>query len=281
MKSILVLTDFSECASNAAQLGMEIAKRLNTQITFLHLISTPVEWSKIPLEKEALYPETKAAIGDAKDALIKLERQADKEGLKTTSSLVFNLGIEEIQKFINKEIYGLVVMGTHGTKGLRATGSNTLKVIKHSQVPVLAVKQHQGLKQLNNLLIVTDLQERSRYAFKKLLVFGKEMNMSIRLLYVNVPYNFMESDHIDRAMNRFLENYDSPDITRKVINANNEERGMEICLEKEQPDILANNIHGRPGLVSFFNPGMTENFISHFNIPVLTLNLPSFEEEEK
>ncbi|MEX2379718.1 MAG: universal stress protein, partial [Vicingaceae bacterium] len=81
MKNILVPTDFSICAKEAEQLGFEFAKKYNAEIHFLHLLHTPVDWVKLPLEKEDFYPEVKKKIGFAKSKLSQLKRDAEKMGV--------------------------------------------------------------------------------------------------------------------------------------------------------------------------------------------------------
>jgi len=78
------------------------------------LIATPVEWNKLPLEKESLYPETKTAIGDATSRLNNLVRKTEILGVDACYSFVYNLGVENIPEYISKSKYKLVVMGTHG-----------------------------------------------------------------------------------------------------------------------------------------------------------------------
>ena len=55
MKNILVPTNFSENCEKAAQLGIEMAKLYNSEIHFLHLMKTPVDWVKLDKEKEKRY----------------------------------------------------------------------------------------------------------------------------------------------------------------------------------------------------------------------------------
>ena len=44
MKNFLVPTDFSDCSRAAEDIGLEIAKKANAEIHFLHIINTPVTW---------------------------------------------------------------------------------------------------------------------------------------------------------------------------------------------------------------------------------------------
>ncbi|HSP11257.1 MAG TPA: universal stress protein [Salegentibacter sp.] len=274
MKRVLIPTDFSDCANHAANIGLELAKKLNSEVSFLHLINTPVDWSKLSLEKERLYPETKEAIGDAKDALLKLERRAEKLGVEANSLLLFNQGIEEIQNYISREKYCLVVMGTHGEKGMaKLMGSNTHRVLKHSPVPILSVKKTDRPAPIKKIGIASDFQDESRESFIEILELIKKLGLEIDVVYINTPYNFMESNQIEQAMDAFLSQQTDVKEKRFVFNARNEERGIGMYISSENPDMLATITHQHSDLGSIFSPGVTENIINHFDLPVLSINL--------
>ena len=63
MKRILVPTDFSDCAQNASELGLELSKKLNSSIHFIHILRTPVDWKHLRKEQEQNFPETLHQIG--------------------------------------------------------------------------------------------------------------------------------------------------------------------------------------------------------------------------
>ena len=273
MKRVLIPTDFSECANHAANIGLELAKKLDSEVSFLHLINTPVDWSKLSLEKENLYPETKEAIGDAKDELLKLERRAEKLGIDANSLLLFNQGIEEIQNYISKEKYCLVVMGTHGQKGMKKLmGSNTQNVLKKSPVPVLSVKQTDRPSPFKKIGIASDFHEESLHSFKDILDLAKNLGFEIEVVYVNTPYTFMESNQIEKAMDVFLEEETDVKEKRFIYNAKNEERGIGMYIASEKPDIIATITRQHSDLEKIFRPGVTESIINHFNLPVLSIN---------
>lgn len=274
MKRILIPTDFSESADRASDLALEIAKKLDLGVTYLHLISTPVEWKKIPLEKEKVYPETKEAIGEAKDALFKLERKAENSGVDTATSLVFNTGIEEIQRYINKENYQLVVMGTHGVRGInKMVGTNTQKVITRSPVPVLALKATDKASIPQKWVMTSDFEEESQAGIQKLMDLATSLGASVDALYVNTPYNFVESPAIEEKMNHALSKFSEIPIRKKVINAHNEEKGIRNFLKTCECDLVAIVTHGRYGLMPLFRRSITEELINHLEIPILSMNL--------
>lgn len=274
MKRILIPTDFSESANRASDLALEIAKKLNLGVTFLHLIATPVEWKKIPLEKEQLYPETKAAIGDAKDSLFKLERKAEQLGVDTTTSLVFNTGMEQVQRYINKDHYQLVVMGTHGVHGLdKMAGTNAYKVINRSPVPVLALKATDKAVIPTKWVVASDFEPESDPGIHKLMQLAESLGASVQALYINTPYNFVETPAIEEKMNRALTRFSDLSITKRVINAHNEENGIRTFLKNCECDLVAVITHGKYGFTSLFRRSITEELINHLEIPILSMNL--------
>lgn len=273
MKNVLVLTDFSANAELASDLGIKIARRLNTGVTFLHLLSTPVEWRNLPLEKEKLYPETKAAIGEAKDKLFNLERRTEDEGVDAHTSLIFNLGIEEIYRYINQENYSLVVMGTHGEKGShKPVGSNTLKVIHKSPVPVIAARSGEKSEVPLQWVIISDFMEKSRESFSKLMDLATKLDASVHLLYLNTPDFFIETMEINGKFKEFLAPYSGIDIKPIIINSFNEERGLDYYLQSYDCDLVSVIIHGPSGLNPFFRRSIVERILNQLDLPIMSIN---------
>lgn len=273
MKNVLVLTDFSENAELASEVGIKIAVKLNTGITFLHLLSTPVEWRNLPLEKEKLYPETKAAIGDAKDKLFNLERKTENAGVEAHTSLVFNLDIEEIYKYINQDNYSLVVMGTHGEKGAhKPAGSNTLKVIHKSPVPVIAVRAGEKPDLPQKWVIISDFFEKSKAGFSKLMDIANKIGASVHALYLNTPDFFIETMEIHKKMEEFTAAYNEMDIKPIIINAFNEDRGLEYYIKSYECELVSVIIHGPSGLNPFFKRSVIENMLNQLDLPIMSIN---------
>lgn len=279
MSRILIPTDFSECAGNAIENGLKIAKHLQADITFLHLIGTPVEWNKLPLEKEANYPETKAAIGNATSRLNNLVRKAETEGINACYSLVYNLGVENIPEYIVKSEYKLVVMGTHGKKGDKnVMGSNTQKVIRNSSVPVLTIKTAQKIEKFEKIVIASDFHRKSQNAFNIMINLALQLQFNIKLLYINVPYQFRESKDIENRMLEFSKQFPDKPIEKFIVNAYNVPRGIDEFVRSSNPDIIGNITHGHTGLLNYFSPSITESVINHSSLPVLSINLMSTDK---
>lgn len=276
MKNILVPTDFSDCARAAEDIGLEIAKKANAEIHFLHIINTPVDWVNLSLEKESLYPETKEEIGSAKFELYELEKRAEKMGLKAKRFLVFNKGRVEIDQHIKYHEHDFVVMGSHGTQGLREiTGSNTQKVVRHSPVPVLVIKKKTKKFEVKNIVFASNFEEDVHQAFHKIIEFADLLKAQIHLLYVNMPFRFKETDEAEANMNAFLKKCPRGNCSINIFNALNEERGIEKFTESTHADLIAITTHGNTGIIKMLSPGITESLVNHSDIPILSVNINS------
>ncbi|WP_428741338.1 universal stress protein [Tenacibaculum sp.] len=274
MKNILVPTDFSDCARAAEDYALKIAKKANAEIHFLHLLMTPIDWEKLPLEKEKNYPETKAQIGYADSELKKLKNRAEKLGLKAKSFLIFDKGREEIHKHIKQYKHDFVVMGSHGANGIKSIiGSNTQRVVRYSNAPVLVVKDDLKNIDIKNIVFASTFEEDVHKPFLQIKNFADIVKAKIHLLYVNMPFLFKETDEIQANMENFLKKYPKDTYSINIFNALDEERGIKKFTKSIKADMIALTTHGKKGFMRMISPSITESLVNHASVPILSVNL--------
>jgi len=136
IKHILVPTDFSEPSARALAAAVELARAFDARLTLLHVWSVPnagyAEALAWPIE--AMEAAARRALDDALASTSKSYAKTDatlREGIewKQVLAVVDELGID------------LVVMGTHGRRGLPrlVLGSVAEKVVRLCPAPVLTV----------------------------------------------------------------------------------------------------------------------------------------------
>lgn len=270
---ILLLTDFSEVSENAANYALQIAKKTRANVHIMHVINTPVEWVKLPLEKEKLYPETKFEIGVANFKLKELVNKFGHEGVEAKPSLVYNLGVENVADHIKGKDFDLIVMGSHGTKGAIPfqIGSNAHKVLRSAANPTLIVKHKPTNDAIHHILFASTFEEDQKKAFEKIVKFAELLGAQLHLLYINTPYNFNETAEMEKRLNDFCKSYANTCI-KHTYNALNEERGIRYFMEKTAIDLFSIATAGKSGLVQFFSPSLTEHLINHLDVPVLSIH---------
>ncbi len=146
-KHILLPTDGSKLADRAITQGVKLAKSLGAKVT---LFSAAPEFLMIaddvfpvPTSVDIKRRYDRDVRLRAEKMLAAIERRVARAGLQVTSVVVVSdLPYQEIIKVARKRKCDLVVMASHGRRGLSGLllGSETVKVLTHSRIPVLVVR---------------------------------------------------------------------------------------------------------------------------------------------
>ncbi len=139
---IMVPTDFSVHAKEAARMGIELAKRFEAQLYFLHVFQSV---AYVLPEGYMLYSAPQLAeILDDLDKMIAAEKSdALRAGVRhAEAELVEGVPATEIVRFASDKGCDLIVMGTHGRTGVKHAllGSIAEKVVRGAYCPVLIVR---------------------------------------------------------------------------------------------------------------------------------------------
>lgn len=139
-KRILVPTDFGDSAALALDIAVDLAKRCGSALTLLHVYEIPsyVYEGMMTSPVDLLTPIRETAERQFDTALAALRTRLPRaKGL-----LAVGVPWQQIQKCIVEDQPDLVVMGTHGRRGVSHTilGSVAEKIVRLSPVPVLTVR---------------------------------------------------------------------------------------------------------------------------------------------
>lgn len=276
MKNILVPTDFSENCSKAAQLGIEMAKLYNSEIHFLHLMKTPVDWVKLDKLKEKHYPETVKQIGIAKAKLRELEIEAEHNRLKCLTFLQFDSGQKDILEHSGHFHHDFIITGSSGTKGIirEITGSNVEEIVRKANAPVIVVKNEDITFPFKNIVFVSDFKEDISTAFIQVISIAKKCHARIHLLRINteVDFNSIELglNPIEQLLKKFpeIKNY-----SMSVYNDPSVETGINTFIKQTPIDLIAMATHGKTGFLSLFSKSIAEGVTNHSTLPVMTIHI--------
>ncbi len=144
---LLLPVDFSDCSLDAFEYASRLAKSCHMTVSLFHVVE-PLSYSldfnlAHPIEDRQLRQKVEARLSELTEVLKRQELQADYE-------LADKPAVDAILEGIPKTQANLVVMGTHGRRGLSrlVMGSVTAGVLRRSSSPILTVKspkfQHEG-----------------------------------------------------------------------------------------------------------------------------------------
>lgn len=274
MKKILVPTDFSTQAENALKVAAQLAKKHNCELYLLHILEVPIQ----TVDALSTYNDLPEAMFFMKLAHKRFEELKTKDYLK---DLVIHEHVEfhEIFKGVfhvcKKKNIDLVVMGSNGASGLKEMliGSNTEKVVRTSETPVLVIKNEHKTFKTKQFVFASDFNEESIAPFKKAIAFANIFESKIHLLMVNTPNHFITSSDAQNRIQSFIKDIKIPNYTVNIYNDVTIETGIINFSQSIDADVIGMSTHGRQGLSHFFNGSISEDLVNHAKRPVITFKI--------
>lgn len=254
----LIPHDFTKVGDVAAKYAIHMSKQTKAEIALLHIVKSKSEKIAAKSKLEKIADQLKADTGIEQIQVIV------KEGN------IFN----DIGATAEKEKCRLVVMGTHGAKGMQKVfGSYAIKVITNASVPFLIVQDEDPEKEINKIVQPIDLTMES---------------MQVSKLAAEMALRFDAKVHIIAAKQKDPALIRKRKIHFKVLEKQFEELGVDCELnavegssklhklvidyaKKEKADMLAIAYHTESVLPQFdrFAQSILTN---ELKLPVLIIN---------
>ncbi|NDV15697.1 universal stress protein [Muricauda sp. TY007] len=274
MKSIIVPVDFSNQSEKALRVAASLAKEHKAELYVLHMLEL----------SPAIMGESGYISQEQVVHLIKLGEQRftdflDKPYLKDVKVIpvikhykVFS----EVAEVAEKHKADLIVMGSHGADGLQEIfiGSNTERVVRTSDVPVLVIKGNEvnGFNP-KHFVFACDFEEESVPALKKAKEMAGLLKAKLHLVYINTPGDeFMSTNDAAEKISKFLDEA-KINIGVEIFNDYTVEKGVINYCEKISADLIGIPTHGRRGLSHFFMGSIGEDIVNHSEAPVITFKI--------
>ncbi|MCS7200095.1 MAG: universal stress protein [Thermodesulfobacteriaceae bacterium] len=149
IKKILVPVDFSEVAPLVAKWAKDFAKKLEAKIYLIYILEDLTGLESIYIDQQILINLEKELLEGAKKSMEEFVKSnfSDFEDLE----IIIKSGdvVEKIIETATEKEVDLIVMGTHGRKGLDRIlfGSVAEGVVKNSPIPVVTLNPYRGLKE--------------------------------------------------------------------------------------------------------------------------------------
>ena len=143
---ILVPTDFTSVAETALNHAIKIASIMEGEIVLLHVVDRD---SKIDEAREKVDP-----IAD---------KVSKEHNIPTVGKVVSGNIFDDIDKVADYEGARLIIMGTHGRRGLQhVTGSYAMKVVTSSAIPFIIVQDRVLPENYKNIVFPIDFKAETK-----------------------------------------------------------------------------------------------------------------------
>jgi len=274
MKKILVPTDFSDHAEYALKVAAQIARENDGEIILLHMLELPGQGSDA-VGTGSDIPEIMFFKNKAIEKLESLMDLSYLEGIQVSEVIQFEKAFEGIINIGHKNNVDLIVMGSHGASGFQEMfiGSNTEKVVRSSDVPVLVIKKEDADFSVQKFVFASDFTDEIKSSFSKVVDFANKFKAHLNLVMINTPNNFKSTEVAKKIMADFIGSFNVSDYTTHIYNDTNVEKGILNFAKSINADLIGMSTHGRKGLSHFFNGSISEDLVNHAQRPVVTFKI--------
>ncbi|WP_046743153.1 universal stress protein [Kordia zhangzhouensis] len=277
MKKIIVPVDFSKHSEYALEAAAMLARKNGAEILALHML----ELSNAIISEDDNSKQAEAVFY-LKLAEQKFTEFLDRPFLEDVSvtPIVKHFKVfSEVNEIAQDHSVDLIVMGSHGSSGIKELfiGSNTEKVVRHSEIPVLVIKNRPESANFEKVVFACDFSREAIRPYINASKVFQELGASLHLVYVNLPgTSFQSSAEMEKKVVDFLTVADGNiDNLEKVhyINDYSIEKGVLNFANSISANLIAVATHGRTGLAHFFEGSISEDIANHATLPVMTFKI--------
>ena len=289
IKSILCPVDFSESSVNAYEYAQSLAVHYNATLDLQHVL-----YSSKAFDFWDIYPDSYEE--DCRQLRAVAERKLRefaKSHLLAQIPLQYfvqdGLTADLILSFAETQAANLIVMGTHGLRGIDRLilGSVIERVLRRAHCPVLAVRKPErhvacsvrDLEQVNfkKVLLCTDFSDHARRASEYALSIAEAYGAELTLLHV--LEDFPEARNLQTATEKVKKELDES-IAAKVcgnctvnvvVRAGKPYQQIIQLAIEAQTDIVVMGVRGRDALDAALFGSVTHRVIQLGPCPVLAI----------
>jgi len=298
MKKIIWATDGSEEAERALEYARYLAVKSGAEIIGVHVVPLPVQllYENLSNSKEHINNSIINLENRVADMFDDVASSLKKSGVNFEGIMLKGKPSDKIIEFAKKSKADMIVLGKHGHGFFEAmlAGSETLKVLKGSHIPVLTVKDEnkKGRAQFKNILVPIDLTECSDSAIAYSLALAQITGANIKVVYVlrldmyaqELPASALEMvieqaqtdltqrvAKVKKAYERKKSASKDIKISAEVIHGMSEAVTIANYAKNNNIDLIAIHTHGRTGITRFLLGSVTERVISGSKCSVLAM----------
>ncbi|ACU58000.1 universal stress protein [Chitinophaga pinensis] len=276
MKTIIVPTDFSATAYNAARYALGLAAQMGTaRILLYHAYELIVPIPDVPTSIPMVDPnELKAASLEGLEHMKQDLLPVLPGGVELDYRADNNLLAASIEDLSKEEKADLIIMGTTGGSQLEEIliGSNTIDVVKHTSCPVMIIPSNVSFQPIKRIVFACDFKKVGTgtpiYPLKRLLnVFQGELHV----LNIDKEGKGLASDTPEASLllDTLLEGLHPK---YHFIDHSNVVQGIMEFADREKADLII-TIPRKHGLFeSIFKRSRTAQLAFHTHIPMLAIH---------
>ena len=272
MKTILVATDFSSAALNAANYAADMALAINADMLLLHIYQLPVSYSEIvvPLTEEDIMGNAEKDINELKEELTGKTGGKIKIETEIRIGVFFHKDLKTVCERINPYA---VVMGSQGTTASEHLffGSHTVHAMKHLAWPLITVPPGTTFSSIKKIGLACDLDKVvDTIPIDEIKMLMKDFNAELHILNTNRGKEFNPNIVFESGM--LMEMLTPLKHEYHFITNENIDEGIMDFAEKNNIDLLIVLPRRHSLLDKLVHKSHTKQLVLHSHVPVMALH---------
>jgi len=284
IRKIVVPVDFSPVSLNALESAIAICRRQLATLTLIHVIEN--DYIYLPPEAGG---SAQAVLGDmvktANENLSRLARE-----IRVKHDLVVNHQVrsgnpaDEICRWALHKQIDLIVMGTHGTSGLREffLGSNAYRVVKNAPCPVLTIPGVRSWNDFRKILFPIRAYPRAFEKYEFIQPIVRENKSNVLLAGVVNNQGADELSDIKKLVDEIRKKFEKDGIVceSEVYSCDNVAQEVLKISTDVGPDMIVISATLDTSIKDFFLGPFAQDIVNHAQFPVLSIRPGQIEQKK-
>lgn len=276
LRHLVVGFDFSTVSMSALKRASQIASEYNATLHVVHVMAPEIASPFVPAIRLDLHHEVEKTLKQELDQFVKTHTL---DWASIRIHVCPGLVYDQIIRVAHSVSAELIVVGSHSRHfvGRVLLGSQALKLVRHSPVPVL-VHHVDCQRPLKTILVPIDEDETSESAIVEAQFFAQKTGASVQLIHVlNLPtYDYLDTTHMvseakiecEKYLNKLSKQYNLK--TQPVVLEGSVAREMRSYIEQHpEVSLVTLNTHGRKGVDRFLLGSVAEQIVQSVPVDVL------------
>lgn len=275
MNKIVVPVDFGEQAQIAIEQAAHLAKMISAEITLVYVMESGGFLSRFVSKGQD--EEMRKEIDSKLDELI--DQVQKDHGVKCDRVIAHGSVYDKVAEVADMLSAKFIVMGTNGSTGARKRfiGSNTLRIVRESKVPVITIKGKHHRDGCKNIVVPLDLTKETREKVNKAMEFAKMYGADIRIVSVLFTTDEFIVNRLTRQLSQvkaYVEKHSTRCTAEIIKGIKGEESLGQIIVDyanKVEGDLLLIMTQQEQDITDLFIGSAAQEIINKSDIPVLSI----------
>lgn len=274
-RNILIPTDFSQLAGDALEIAGSLARKYDAALTILH-VRENTHNNVIPIHPEEEFMSINNTYDNiARERLTQLaESTSRKWGVQVSPILSVGNVTSEIRQLMKTDTVDMIVMGTHGVKGIEEffVGSNAYRTVNSVDCPVLTAQKmiHDEFK---TIVVPVDDSMHSREKLPHAASLAKAYNAKIKLLSLHRSEDEDDVFHMRKIEDQVLNYFQNEGVECDKHEVNTRNLASEIIHFANYMDasLIVIMSEQEKSITGMLLGPYSQQVVNHSPIPVLTI----------